>query len=182
MTPRSRLCAIVLLAGTLLPPAACADQYMYLDLPQATAALARVRAGDIVHHFCAPCGDAKSERMTVRALGIDRIWDREQPTQPYRDGRRTFWALHLNDTSVDLAYVYVRDGRRWRNLAHWLGLEPSGVPALLPADRVGTRWRCGTADDPDNGNPYWTLLDVPRDPCPIDLRALALEAIDAGWR
>lgn len=182
MSPRIRLCTLLLLAASLPAPTAFADRYVYLDLPQAQAALSKVRAGDVVHHFCAPCGDAKSERMTVRALGIDRIWDREQPTQPYRDGELTFWALRLNDERVDLAYLYVRDGQRWRNLADWLGLQPSGVPALLPAARIGARWRCGTAADPEPGNPYWTMLDVPRDPCPIDVDGHAAAALEAGWR
>jgi hypothetical protein len=149
-------------------PASRADQFEYVDLDHARAALARIRAGDVVQHFCAPCGDARSERMTVRALGIDRIWDRRAPAQPYRSDGRTYWTVVLNDHGIDLAYVYVRDGGRWRNLADLVGLQPHGVPVMLPAASIGSRWRCGMRGDPDPGNPYFPELDSKRDPCPLD--------------
>ena len=157
-----------LLAYALHAPPARADQLMFLDLMQARAALAQLRSGEVVHHFCAPCGDSRSVRMTVRTLGIDRIWDDSGAAQPYRSDGRTFWAVELNDQAVDLAYVYVRRGRQWRNLARLAGLAPHDVPDVLPPAQVGTRWRCGTAADPDDDNPYWAILAQRRDPCPLD--------------
>ncbi|AXK73165.1 hypothetical protein DWG18_13320 [Lysobacter sp. TY2-98] len=157
------LLAATIVAATALP--AWADQFEYLSLPQAQVALRHIRAGDVVHHFCAPCGDERSERMTVRQLGIDRVWDARGSSKVYRDGdRHGYWELLLNDVGVDLAYVYVRDGARWRNLADMLGLHPTNVPAVLPKASIGTRWRCGDVDE----NPYLTVLNEARDPCPID--------------
>ncbi|MFZ5655748.1 MAG: hypothetical protein ACOY37_01575 [Pseudomonadota bacterium] len=180
---RSRLALATLAAALAVAPAARADQFVYLDLQQARAALARLRAGDVVHHYCAPCGDAKSERMTVRSLGIDRVWDRDGSAQPYNSEGLTFWVVELNEVSVDLAYVYVREGGQWRNLADLLGLQPWRVPAVLPRERTGARWRCGTPRDPDPGNPYFPQLDARRDPCPLDAPGPAIPpAGDPGWR
>lgn len=162
------LLALLFLAAVAAP--ARADQFMYLDLEQARAALARIRAGDVVHHFCAPCGEARSERMTVRSLGIEPVWDRRGSAEPYRSDGRTFWKLRLNDVGVDLAYLYVREDGRWRNLAQRVGLQPGGVPAVLPAARIGTHWLCGTIPETNPANPYLTVLDDGPDPCPAGLR------------
>jgi hypothetical protein len=169
------------LAAALLivAPLAQADQFEYLDLPQAQAALHRLHVGDVVHLYCAPCGDARSERMTIRTLGVDRVWDRRGSARVYRDSGGTgFWTVQANDIAIDLAYVYVRDGGRWRNLAMRVGLEPVEVPAELPKAATGTRWRCGARYD----NPYLTLLGQRRDPCPIDLKAVEKAGrAEPGW-
>ena len=152
---------IALLLALVLAPAARADQFAFLDLPQAQAALARLHAGDVVHLYCAPCGETRSRRMTVRSLGIDRVWDGPGSAKVYRDDDDVgFWIVEANDAMLDLAYVYVRDGRRWRNLATVLGLEPQRVPAELPREATGTRWQCEGTDD----NPY-LAGDGRRDPC-----------------
>ncbi len=179
MTASRRHAATAALFALAIAAPARADQFMYLDLAQARAALAQLRAGDVVHHFCAPCGDARSERMTVRALGIDRIWERDGSAQPYRSDGRTFWVVELNDEAIDLAYVYVREGGQWRNLAGLAGLEPRRVPAILPAAQAGTRWRCGTKID----NPWGTIFEQRRDPCPVDAQAYEARAREAtNWR
>jgi hypothetical protein len=150
-----------LLLSLALAPTAHADQFAHLELPQAQAALAHVHRGDVVHLYCAPCGEAHSQRMTVRSLGIDRVWDRRGSAKVYRDGDGAgYWVVEANDAMLDLAYVYVRDGRRWRNLATVLGLHPQGVPAELSRAATGTRWQCEGTDD----NPY-LAQDGRRDPC-----------------
>jgi hypothetical protein len=154
-----RTAAVLLALG--LAPSAHADQFAYLDLPQAQAALARLHAGDVVHLYCAPCGEALSRRMTVRSPGIDRVWDRRGSARVYRDDAGAgYWIVEANDAMLDLAYVYVRDGRRWHNLAALLGLHPQGVPAELPRSATGTRWQCEGTDD----NPYLAEAGR-RDPC-----------------
>ena len=170
--------ALLLLAAVAAP--ARADQFMYLDLEQARAALDRIRAGDVVHHFCAPCGEARSERMTVRSLGIERVWDRRGSAEPYRSDGRTFWMVKLNDVGVDLAYMYVREHGRWRNLAQHVGLQPRDVPSVLPAARIGTHWLCGTLPESNPGNPYRTGLDDGPDPCPVGHRDAAHGGLE--WR
>lgn len=163
---RRLLAALVVLL--LAAPSAQADQFSFVSLPQAKAALQHLHAGDVVHHFCAPCDEVRSERMTVRSLGIERIWAARGSSKVYRDPDGAgWWQVQLNDESVDLAYVYVRDGTRWRNLADLLGLQPWHVPAVLPAAAIGTRWRCGARYD----NPYWTIFEQRSDPCPIDVAA-----------
>ena len=157
---RHLLVLLVAAAVALAVPAARADQFRYLDLPQAQAALRHLRSGDVVHLYCAPCGETVSRRMTVRQPGIARIWAGDNGAAVYRDRGRTFWSVEANDSMLDLAYVYVRDGRRWRNLAMLLGLHPHGVPAELPPAATGTRWRCEGTDD----NPY-LAREGRRDPC-----------------
>jgi hypothetical protein len=165
-----------LLLAFALAPAAHADQFQFVTLPQAQAALRHLHRGDVVHHFCAPCGDARSERMTVRSLGIGRIWEAPGSSKVYRDsGGAGWWKVELNDEDIDLAYVYGRDRGRWRNLADVLGLHPWNVPAVLPAAATGTRWRCGARYD----NPYWTIFNRRRDPCPVDVEAH--EAMPVEW-
>ena len=157
---RHRLVLLLAAVLAVAVPAARADQFQYLDLPQAQAALRHLRPGDVVHLHCAPCGEAVSRRMTVRQPGIARIWADGSSAAVYRDRGRTFWSVEANDAPLDLAYVYVRDGRRWRNLATLVGLRPRDVPAELPRGATGLRWQCeGTGD-----NPY-LAGDARRDPC-----------------
>ena len=157
---RHLLVLLVAAALAVAVPAARADQFQFLDLAQAQAALRHLRPGDVVHLYCAPCGDAVSRRMTVRQPGVARIWAGDNSAAVYRDRGRTFWSVEASDNMLDLAYVYVRDGRRWRNLAVLIGLEPQDVPAELPRDATGTRWQCEGTED----NPY-LAEDGPRDPC-----------------
>ena len=122
----------------LLPTIASADQFAYLDLKQAVAALdALDHASREVQAFCAPCGDANAQAIAVRDLGIARVWDDGNSANPYSDGDgRTFWEVEVNGAGIDLAYVYIRTPAGWENLALKLGLDASGVPRMLPADRL----------------------------------------------
>ena len=122
----------------LLPAVANADQFAYLDLRQAVAALdALDHAPREVQAFCAPCGDEHATAIAVRDFGIARVWDDGHSARPYADGDgRTFWEVDINGTGIDLAYVYVRTTAGWENLALKLGLDASGVPRMLPAERL----------------------------------------------
>lgn len=122
----------------LLPFAASADQFAYLDLKQAVAALdALGRAPRTVQAYCAPCGDARARAIDVRDLGIARVWDDRGSARPYDDGAgHTYWEIELNGAGIDLAYVYIQTASGWENLALELGLDATGVPRLLPRERV----------------------------------------------
>lgn len=122
----------------LIPAIASADQFAYLDLSQAVAALDMLdHAPRQVQAYCAPCGDARATAIAVRELGIARIWDDGGSARPYADGDgRTFWEIELNGEGIDLAYVYVRTPGGWENLALALGLDASGVPRMLPPDKA----------------------------------------------
>ena len=122
----------------LTPFAASADQFAYLDIHQAVAALdALDHAPREVQAFCAPCGDERATAIAVHDLGVARVWDDGHSARPYADGDgRTFWEVEINGTGIDLAYVYVRTQAGWENLALKLGLAASGVPRTLPAERL----------------------------------------------
>ena len=122
----------------LMPAAASADQFAYLDLQQAMAALdALDHAPRTVQAFCAPCGDARATAIEVRDLGIARVWDGAGSARPYDDGSgHTYWEIELNGAGIDLAYVYVRTPAGWENLARVLGLDATGVPRTLPAESL----------------------------------------------
>lgn len=130
----------VLLCALLLAPLAHADQFEYVDLRTAEAALKALHRGDVVQRFCAPCGDTRATATSVRTLGIDRIWARDGSAHVDRDAAgQGFWTVELNGAAVDLAYVYVRSRGSWRNLAVVLGLKPVEVPSQLPASAVARR-------------------------------------------
>ena len=122
----------------LVPAIASADQFAYLDLKQAVAALdALDHAPREMQAFCAPCGDASAQAITVRDLGIARVWDDGHSARPYADGAgRTFWEVQVNGTGIDLAYVYIKTSAGWENLALELDLDASDVPRTLPPERL----------------------------------------------
>ena len=128
--------AVALLA--LSPVIASADQFAYLDLKQAMAALAALdQAPREVQAYCAPCGDARATAIAVHDLGLARVWDDRGSARPYADGDgRTFWEIELDGEGIDLAYLYVRTPAGWENLALTLGLDASGVPRMLPPDKL----------------------------------------------
>lgn len=123
---------LLLASGT-----AAADQYSYVSVQQAAQALQAIADEDVVHAFCAPCGDARSQPLQVRQVEIGRVWE-GSGAQPYRAGDgQSFWQVYVNDAPVDLAYLYVRAGEAWENLALRLGLPASDVPRTLDAARTG---------------------------------------------
>ena len=125
------------LALLLVGATAWADQQAYVSAPEATRALQVLVANRSVHAFCAPCGDTLSQPVPVRDVSIGRVWEGSS-ARPYQDGQgQTFWEVYLNGEAIDLAYVYVRDGDRWENLALRLGLPASDVPRTLPVAQTG---------------------------------------------
>ena len=131
----------IALATTLLalaPAIASADQFAYLDVKQAVAALdALDHAPREMQAFCTPCGDANAQAIAVRDLGIARVWDDGHSARPYADGDgRTFWEVQVNGAGIDLAYVYIRTSAGWENLALKLGLDATDVPRMLPPERL----------------------------------------------
>lgn len=161
---RLRHLAALLLAAlaVLAVPAVRADQFEYVHLPDAQAALRRLQIGSVVHVYCAACGETASRRMTVRSTAIARIWDGPRGATVYRSPEgRAYWTVEVNGRAIDLAYVYVRDGRRWRNLAAAVGLQPVEVPIVLPEAVTGRRWLCGDGRDDTERE----VFNARRDPC-----------------
>ena len=126
--------ALLVLASAI----ASADQFAYLDLKQAVAALDTLdHTPREVQAFCAPCGDASAQTIAVRDLGIARVWGDGHSARPYADGDgRTFWEVEVNGAGIDLAYVYVQTPAGWENLALKLGLDATDVPRMLPPEQL----------------------------------------------
>ena len=114
-----------------------ADQYSYVTVQQAAQAMQVLVRNQVVHGFCAPCGDEASQPSGVERVEIGRIWE-GRSAEPYQasDGT-TYWQVYLNDVPVDLAYLYVASGDGWLNLALQLGLPASDVPRRLDAAQIG---------------------------------------------
>jgi hypothetical protein len=129
------LCAATLCAA---PAAALADQFAYVTVQQAAAALAELDGQPLVQSYCAPCGDAKATPVDVQEIGIERVWHWDGGASVYFDAEgRSYWEVMVNGKGIDLAYVYVRgDAGGWENLAMRLGLSPVDVPRQLDAATV----------------------------------------------
>ena len=125
---------VVALAAFCIP-AALADQYAYVTVRQATAAMQTIGEGHVVQSFCAPCGDKQAVTITANKLEVGRIWQGKS-AKPYEADGESFWELSINGESVDLAYLYVRKDGKWENLAMLLGLEVSDVPRFLDAGKI----------------------------------------------
>jgi hypothetical protein len=131
-----RLLCIALLSAT--PSAALADQFAYVTVQQAVAALVVLDGQSLVQSYCAPCGDATATPVEVHDIGIERVWHRDGGASVYFDAEgRSYWEVVVNGEGIDLAYVYVRDDAgAWENLATRLGLAPVDVPRQLDAATV----------------------------------------------
>ena len=116
---------------------ALADQYAYVSLRQAVDAMKMLAESSVVHSFCAPCNDKVSRPKNVRLLGIGPVWEGTSAV-PYRSSEGvSYWEVSVSDEPIDLAYVYIRRGSRWENLAVALGLEVTNVPRYLAPSQVG---------------------------------------------
>ena len=120
-----------LLIILLAPSIASADQFIYNALPDALRGLQKLEAAKESTHFCAPCSNDKPRLEKVRDVGVDLVWDSRATSKPYNDGQSQYWQVFVNDKPVDMAYVYIRENGKWRNLAESIGLKPSDVPSTL---------------------------------------------------
>ncbi|MGE0083613.1 MAG: lysozyme inhibitor LprI family protein [Desulfococcaceae bacterium] len=98
---------------------ALADQAAWVDKRNAYKAGEMIETGTELRQFCAPCGDTVWTPVTAKQVEV-------------RNPEKNFYEVFVNDTGLDLAYVYIlRDGK-WRNMAMILGLPVSDVPEFLP--------------------------------------------------
>jgi hypothetical protein len=100
---------------------ALGDQAAVVTESQAERALAILRKSNEIRHFCAPCGDAEGRTVAVETLHKS-TWKGDDK-----------WQVFVNGESIDLAYVYVKDGEVWKNLAILVGIEVTDVPRELQA-------------------------------------------------
>lgn len=100
-----------------------ADQAAWISKEHADAAVKILSKAGTVRHYCEPCGDEgyRSEKVAKARSGwVD-----------YNDA--DYYEVLINETSVDLAYVYILQQGRWTNLAMILRIEVSGVSKIMPA-------------------------------------------------
>ncbi|MEF2155073.1 hypothetical protein V3390_02345 [Luteimonas sp. FXH3W] len=121
------------LCVSMAPRLANADQFEYNTLKDAVAAMQIVNMAGQVKYYCAPCGDKQARNATVDSTGIALVWDPVGPSsnRPYVADGRQYWELEINGKPVDLAYIYIRDGEKWRNLAMAIGQTPVEVPETI---------------------------------------------------
>jgi len=101
-----------------------ADQAAWIDKKSADKAGKMIRPGMVLRKFCAPCGN--SMWSEVKADKVE--------TKP-RD--KSHYEVEVNGEGIDLAYMYIPEKGKWKNLAMLVGLKVSGVPRILtenPAD------------------------------------------------
>jgi hypothetical protein len=81
-----------------------------------------LEAGKPIYSYCAPCKD-KVARKEVVATVVETT-----PAKGYK-------ALKVNGKQIDLAYIYVPQGKRLVNLASAAGFKGvEGVPVFLPQE------------------------------------------------
>lgn len=131
-------CAVAIMIGAAT--IARADQAICLDKEaDARKAASMLRNGEQMREYCAPCGDKGWKGSTIDSVEV------------YNSGPSCGWAVKVNGTDVDLAYVYVQESKKgkkdkkgdkggkgdkgeWRNLATLVKLQVNGVPDTLPDD------------------------------------------------
>lgn len=122
----------MLVVGSAFANKVQADQFQYNDLRVALAAMQVLDKTGSVKLFCAPCGDSVARTVEVQSTSLDLVWDDlGTSNQPYRDNGVGYWEVFVNDDAIDLAYVYVQQDGKWRNLAMMVGQKPVKVPATI---------------------------------------------------
>jgi uncharacterized protein YecT (DUF1311 family) len=127
------------------PPPAPADQAAWIPREAAERAARRIEAEPVIRKFCAPCGDAQWTAVSVRRVEV------RNPSGDYHE-------VAVNGEGLDLAYAYLPEAGRWRNLALAMGMEVSGVPEFLAAEGDDS----GPAANPEAKN---HPLDLELDAC-----------------
>lgn len=108
----------LILMSCLAP--AVADQAAYVSKANAMEAVAVINKTKIIKKFCAPCEDTAALEVAVRRV--------EAVDADYKN----FWEVKVNDRGIDLAYTYISEDKRWRNLAIILDLPVVDVPEFIP--------------------------------------------------
>lgn len=113
-----------LFAFAALTPA-FGDQFAYVRPEMAKRAEAILKNESEVLFFCEPCGEPQGQ--------IERVLKVETADVNYEG----YHEVRINNKGIDLAYVFVKRGTRWKNLAVILGVRPFAVSAELPANAPG---------------------------------------------
>ena len=120
---RCRLTASSVIVLAMLAPALSrADQAAWISKKDAEAAAARIKPGDEVREYCKPCGDKAYDSIRVSTVAVAAVGDGQ------------YYEVRLNGRGIDLAYIYIRTGGGWENLAMLVGVPVENVPRFLPTE------------------------------------------------
>jgi hypothetical protein len=97
-----------------------ADQFAYIRPEVAKRAEAILRKEAEVFLFCEPCHEMQGQIQKVQLV--------ETADVNYEGNHE----VRINSKGVDLAYLFVRRGNKWKNVAVMMGLNPVSVSAELP--------------------------------------------------
>ncbi|MCG9889537.1 MAG: hypothetical protein MH252_00500 [Thermosynechococcaceae cyanobacterium MS004] len=83
--------------------------------------MASLNVGDTVYELCEPCGETRPRPLSISSLAAE--------TTPVKN----LWQVKVNNSGIDLAYVFVATGRRGQasNLAKLSGCPASSVSSSL---------------------------------------------------
>jgi hypothetical protein len=138
-----QLCWLLLLAASLVVPAARADQCAWNSKAEADAALRYLQPGVEYLSFCEPCGDSQATKGVV-----------EHATVGVPAGGEQYFEVSINGEPVDLAYIFVKKDAsgQFFNLGKLVGCGATGVsksigyPAAPLKSKLGPwygRWKQG---------------------------------------
>ena len=118
-----------ILLFSFLSESASADQCAWITLKQANKALQLLKQGQVIRHFCEPCGE--------------KTWTEEKivsvASKPEDDKNLS---IQVNGKGIDLAYIFIETSPgRWENLASLTGCPTTDVSKILksaPSTRAST--------------------------------------------
>ena len=113
-----RVATLLAILCLLFATAAFADQAAWIAKDAAQEAAAIIKKQAVVIEYCEPCGNAKRKEIPVKTVEVKKADD-------------TYWEVLLNDEEIDLAYIYIKDGNLWVNLAMQIGLPVEDVSEAL---------------------------------------------------
>lgn len=109
----STICVVSGLAA----PRAFADQCEWVEPAQATRAVAVLKHGAEYLEYCEPCGDTQPTKVGKVDSATKRVVDPKGGSVE----------VAIDGTPVDLAYIFVKAGKTYDNLARLAGCPTSGV-------------------------------------------------------
>jgi hypothetical protein len=123
---RVALLVVASWAGT-----ARADQCEWVEPEQARAAARALARGVEYLQYCEPCGDTQPTRTAT----VDRVEVRAA------DANSSKQTVYVDDQPIDLAYVFVKVGKEYANVARLAGCHTSGVSRSITYPVVPAKTR-----------------------------------------
>ena len=108
-----------------------ADQHQWTQKDPANQAAQILKIAGHYKSFCAPCGDKSAVEMPVGNVSIVSFFTKHPLSTLMKPRYWQYRGVMVNGVPVDLAYVYVKQGGSWVNLAMLVNLKTTFVPRDL---------------------------------------------------